>query len=227
MENTAHGGIQEMLNQTFDDNTEQTLVQGNIPQGINQLNSLAQIGNGFSAQAKTTVTTGTKTLWRLDCRVSLDGRKSYVATVMLHKYDPSVNGVVNAINVAKNKGVQDFGSNWSCNFNPLHDGDKETPQNARPENYKGKYYLYARSNVQPIIVNSKGDLLQDNEKVYVNLSASLYEGSVAMRFFPYNNQNSGVSCSLVVLMAAKVASQLTGDRATAFAKNVFSEYLNQ
>lgn len=226
MNDMLHNGILEILNNAFNDNTEESLAHRNIPPGINQLNSLTQADNGSSAQA-TTATTSANALWRVDYKASQDGRKSYVATVMLNKSDATVHDVINAINAAKNKGIKDFGDNWNCNFNSLHDGDKEIPQNAKPENYRGKYYLYARSYVQPIIVSAKGDLLQDREKVYVNLPASLYEGPVCLKFFPYNNRNTGISCSPEAFMVIKSAGCLTGDKALAFAKDVFSQYFEQ
>lgn len=141
------------------------------------------LNNNRTSDSADIVVTSEKALWRIEYRNANYGKMSYVATVMLDKYDQSVQAIIGAIEAAKNKGFRDFGDNWNCDKYPLHDGDKKIPQNAKPENYKGKYYLYARSYVKPIILNTEGDMFQDNANVKVNLSARLYEGSVAMSFF--------------------------------------------
>ena len=205
--NTLAEGILSIMNSTPKNSAEHD-ERAHSQQRTSQLQYSPLYNNCSSEQAANSavlVTTSAKAIWRVDCKTSNDGKKSYVATVLLDKSDPSAQTVFNAINVAKNKGLRDFWNNWNCDNYPIHDGDKETPENANSENYKGRYYLYARSNAQPIIVSATAELLQDNKDVYVDCSTFLYEGPVAMRFFPYSNHKSGVSCSLAVLMAVKAA----------------------
>lgn len=203
----------------------------NAQQSASQL-EYSPLQNNCSSEQTTAstviVTTSAKALWRIDLRDSRNAKKTYVATVVLDKSaKQSVEAVTYGINAANDKSIRDFGNNWYCNRYPLYDGDAEIPNNAKPDNYRGKYYLYARSYVKPIIVDGKGKLLQDNDKVYVGLSKSQYDGSVAMSFYPYNNQDTGISCALECLVAVKAAGCLTGDSALAFAKSAFSQFFKQ
>lgn len=234
--NTLAEGILSVLNSMPQNRAEHDEL-AHSQQRASQLQQYNPLYNNCSSEqtedSLLSVTTGLKTLWRVNLRDSSNGKKTYVATVLLDKSDKqSVKAVIDAINAANGKGIRDFGDDWNCKKYPLHDGDVEIPSNAKPENYRGKYYLYARSYALPVIIDANGQLLQDSENVYVNLTASQYEEPVAMRFYPYSKLNSGklnsgIACALKGLMAIRATNCLTGNSALAFANRTFAQFLKQ
>lgn len=76
---------------------------------------------------------------------------------------------------------------------PLHDCDAK--KDGDPA-YKGAFYLNAKNNRKPLIINSDKEEILDPSEIYSGIYAK-----AAIGFFPYNKAgNRGLGCSLDIVM---------------------------
>ncbi len=76
---------------------------------------------------------------------------------------------------------------------PLHDGDKK--KDGDPA-YKNSYYLNAKNNRKPRIINEDKEDIIDPSEIYSGIHAKC-----AISFYPYNKAgNRGLGCSLEIVM---------------------------
>jgi len=79
---------------------------------------------------------------------------------------------------------------------PLHDGDEKSDGDPA---YKNAYYLNAKNNRKPIIVDSNKNEIIDPSEIY----SGVY-GKAALSFFAFNkNGNRGISVSIEAFMKTK------------------------
>ena len=195
----------------------------NIPQG---LPPQPQRGTGLQGIFHRGVNTSVNTLWYgnfSNTAKTNNGKSSYFVTIVLNKADPSIEKIKSAIDAASNDGVKKFGGSFNSPQSPLHDGDIECPQNANAMDYKGKFYIYARSDKLPVVIDEQNNLLQDNDKTHSPIPASFCEGPVHLEFYPYQyNGKNGISCAVKAIQLLR-ARHLVGDDAVNFAKKIFAQ----
>lgn len=76
---------------------------------------------------------------------------------------------------------------------PLHDGD--TKKDGDPA-YKGAFYLNAKNNRKPLIINTDKEEIIDPSEIYSGIHAKC-----AIGFYAYNKAgNCGLGCSLDIVM---------------------------
>lgn len=107
-----------------------------------------------------------------------------------------------AIKAAAAEGAAKLGASGTYR-RPLRDGDAERPDD---EAYRGCYFLNAKSNRQPGLVDSyKQPIIDQNQ-----LQSGDW-GYACIRFFAYNNSgNKGISASLEHLMKTRDGESLGG-----------------
>ena len=218
-------GIADMLQNAF-------RGASGIPEAIN---GVPKVPQASSSNNSISVRTSNKIVWEFvqSGKGNTYGQQRYVVRIILDKHDPSVSSVKNAIASAFKEGAKRFGADFEeTAMNPLHDGDKELPQNGRIEKYRGKYYMYGRSSVPPIVLNDEGVLIQDSLGCRASSPLTRCEGAAFVEFFPYtSNRNGntvkGVGCSLNALMMIENKSHPTGDKAEEYAQNIFSDYIQK
>jgi len=82
-------------------------------------------------------------------------------------------------------------------WNPLRDGDEEKDSDEHPE-YAGMYYLTAKSDTKPILLDQDGDELLDQSEMY-----SGCWGRANLSFFAFDNKTKGVGVGLNALKKTK------------------------
>lgn len=228
-------GIQDVLNSL---NSCETQTPPTIPTGRPTIPTGNAFNNNKIPPMPPTppnpfeVTTGKNTLWgfnALSIPKNENGKSYYILCCIIDKSDSTVQDVQNAIINAQNAGQKKFGQNFIFST-PLKDGDQNPPKSAQSGAFNGKYYLYARNNQRPIIIDDKGELLQDNSTVHVHRFYSNCYGPVSIEFCPYCfDGKTGISCKLKHLLflgCNSGANALTGVNAQNAAINVFSQYLH-
>lgn len=104
--------------------------------------------------------------------------KKTVAKIKKAISDEIANGVENYWNHKKPSGL----------WNPLQDGDEKADEH--PE-YEGMYYINAKSDNKPVLVDMEGNDILDQTELY-----SGCWGNASVSFFPFNNKLKGVAVGL-------------------------------
>lgn len=149
-------------------------------------------------------------IWR--ARSVNGGAEKYSCSTIISKNSKeNVNNTNAAIKEAEKAGIAKFGASFKSGnkfHHPLFDGDAEKPHD---EAYENCYYLNAKSDVQPIIVDKKVQLILDTTEVYSGCYAN-----VTVSFFPFNNSgNKGIGCSLKAIQKIADGEPLGGGRGRA------------
>lgn len=138
-----------------------------------------------------------------------DGK--YQITLLIPKSDKkTVSKIKAAINEATTEGIS---SKWNGKkpgklWNPLQDGD-EDKADTNPE-YAGMYFVCAKSNSRPGIVDRDLNEILDPDDVY----SGCY-GRASITFYPYNNSSNGIAAALNNVQKLADGDHLGGARATA------------
>lgn len=138
-----------------------------------------------------------------------DGK--YQITLLIPKSDKkTVSEIKAAINEATTEGIS---SKWNGKkpgklWNPLQDGD-EDKADTNPE-YAGMYFVCAKSNSRPGIVDKDLNEILDPDDVY----SGCY-GRASVTFYPYNNSSNGIAAALNNVQKLADGDRLGGARATA------------
>ena len=190
---------------------------------------------------KLDVVTGEMTTWKVwqdlhasDSNNSNNGQNrrkyKYVVTILINKDDAStISLICNAITAAWNEGLKRFGDSFTtAKHYPFHDGDEKARQDAKYKDYKGKYYVYCRSNDFPVIFDA------DNNAVEGCSASSLKncEGPAYIELYPYSyeangTQEYGIGCSLNGLMLRKNNSYCCRENNLERARNAFARFTNK
>lgn len=116
---------------------------------------------------------------------------------------------------AKLKGNAGKAPSLKSIHNPLRDGDEK----GDPA-YQGCYFLNAKSNTRPGILDANGQPIMDQEEVYPGCY-----GRASITFFAYNhNGNKGIGVALNNLMKISEGERLGGK---ASAEDDFSEFYGE
>lgn len=140
------------------------------------------------------------------------GGGKYSVTLLISKSNKETVTMINkAIEEAKAEGRS---KKWGgtiphkC-WTPLRDGDEEKDTEKYPE-YEGCYYIKAKSNRQPGVVDRHVQPILDQEEVYSGMYAR-----VSLNFFAYSASGSnGVSAALGNVQKLKDGERLGGSAAT-------------
>lgn len=214
-----------------------------MPQGYTHTSAETNSDKNLAKHQRQDVTTGKTTTWRIIMPHSNNQSKNstsrYTTLITIGKSDTSVNALFDAVQAAIEASCRKFGNDFAKKAkSPIHDGDNEFPANADPDNYRGKFYVYARSYDFPAIFDIKGkrlngESLQVNSQTQSNNLPKLGEGSAHITFYPYSNSGMwGVSCSTKALLFIKTPTSLSPasmpeEEAVNFAKNVFSQFIEK
>lgn len=147
----------------------------------------------------TKITTGTVRFSYLNVfkpkAFSEGGPEKYSVVLLIPKDDKkTVAAIKKAVEEAKKAGVQD---KWKGKvpanlWNPLRDGDEEKADE-HPE-YAGMYFLTAKSDTKPILLDEYKDEILDQTELY-----SGCWGRAAISFFAYDNNSKGIGAGLNAL----------------------------
>ena len=138
-----------------------------------------------------------------------DGK--YRITLLIPKSDKkTVSKIKAAIKAATDEGIT---SKWNGKkpgklWNPLQDGDEDKAE-TNPE-YAGMYYVCAKSNSRPGIVDKDLNEILDPDEVY----SGAY-GRASITFYPYNNSSNGIAAALNNVQKLADGDRLGSARATA------------
>lgn len=138
-----------------------------------------------------------------------DGK--YQITLLIPKSDKkTIKKIKAAIAEATTEGIS---SKWNGKkpgklWNPLQDGD-EDKADTNPE-YAGMYFVCAKSNSRPGIVDRDLNEILDPDDVY----SGCY-GRASITFYPYNNSSNGIAAALNNVQKLADGDRLGGARATA------------
>lgn len=128
-------------------------------------------------------------------RAFQEGDKEKYSTVLLipKKNKADIAKVKKAIKAEIENGKETFwkGKEPKDLWNPLRDGDEIADEH--PE-YEGMYYLNAKSDTRPILLDEDGDELLDQSEMY---SGCWARANIA--FYPYNNRSKGIGVALNAL----------------------------
>lgn len=140
------------------------------------------------------------------------GDEKYSICLLINKKDSkTLAKIQRGIDEAIQKGISDkWGGKKPKNlWNPLRDGDEERADEA-PE-YKGCFFLNAKSASKPGIVDENLNEILDPDEVY----SGCY-GRAGLNFFPFDsNGNRGVGVGLNTIQKLADGDRLGGARATA------------
>lgn len=127
----------------------------------------------------------------------------YSAALLIDKADAeTLKEIRKAIKAAEQDGVAKFGSRWKPARTPLRDGDAEGKGGA----YESVYFMNARSNTKPGIVDRKRRAITDETEVYSGCFAN-----VSVTFYPYSTSgNSGIACGLGNVQKVRDGEALDG-----------------
>ena len=135
--------------------------------------------------------------------------EKYEVTLLIPKSDKvTVKKLKAAIEEATQEGVS---GKWGGKrpgglWNPLKDGDE-----ADDPAYEGMYFVHAKSNNKPGVVDKDLDPILDPEEVY-----SGCWGRASISFYPFDNSgNKGVACALNNIQKIKDDERFGGGRASA------------
>lgn len=137
------------------------------------------------------------------------GQGKYMTSVLIPKDEKeTIKAIEAAIEEAKKTGLT---SKWGGKLpkkydHPLRNGDDKEDN---PE-YAGHFYITAKTDSRPGIVNMKREPIVDEEEVYSGMWAY-----VSVNAFPYNTNGNGVSFSLHNVMKFKDDERFGGGRDTA------------
>ena len=121
--------------------------------------------------------------------------EKYSVTLLIPKDDKkTLNAIRKAIDTAKREGIKEKwkGKEPRDLWNPLRDGDEEKADE-RPE-YAGMYFLKAKSDSKPILLDEYKDEILDETELY-----SGCWGRANINFFAFDNNTKGVSAGLNAL----------------------------
>lgn len=139
-----------------------------------------------------------------------DGK--YQITLLIPKSDKkTVSKIKAAIKAATDEGIT---SKWNGKkpgklWNPLQDGDEDGKAETNPE-YEGMYFVCAKSNSRPGIVDKDLNEILDPDEVY----SGAY-GRASITFYPYNNSSNGIAAALNNVQKLADGDRLGSARATA------------
>jgi archaellum component FlaG (FlaF/FlaG flagellin family) len=139
-----------------------------------------------------------------------DGK--YQITLLIPKTDKkTVSKIKAAIKAATDEGIT---SKWNGKkpgklWNPLQDGDEDGKAETNPE-YEGMYFVCAKSNSRPGIVDKDLNEILDPDEVY----SGAY-GRASITFYPYNNSSNGIAAALNNVQKLADGDRLGSARATA------------
>ncbi len=128
----------------------------------------------------------------------LGGKPKYSVTLLIPKaYKKQLKAIEKAIEAAKEQGIA---SKWGGKLpkfknEVLRDGDEEYPD--KPE-YEGMMFISAKSDRKPQIVDANLQEIMDEDEFY-----SGCWGRASVNFFPYNNEQKGISAGLGNLQKTK------------------------
>lgn len=144
-------------------------------------------------------------------------KEQYSLCVLIPKDDKkTLASIARAIETAKEIGKPKMWDNKipAKLWNPLRDGDEEHPED---EAFEGHYFLNAKSNTKPGIVDRNLERILDPEEVY----SGCY-GRVSLTFFPFNSAgNRGVGVGLNNVQKVADGERLGG---RSNAEDDFEEY---
>lgn len=151
----------------------------------------------------------------------------YSLMVMVPKSDTkTVKAIKAAIAAAEKQGATGgtFGKKKKASKQPLKDGDEQLmdEDNELGEEIAGHYYFNASSKRKPQIIDMYQKAIEDPEQVYSGCYAR-----VAINFFPYNHNSTGVAAGLEIVMKLKDGERLGGGRidvSSAFGDNDDFDY---
>lgn len=136
------------------------------------------------------------------------GEGKYMTNILIPKSEKKTIDTINdAINAAKNAAiVSKWGGKEPKKLElPLRDGDDK-----EDEVYAGHFYLNAKSNTRPGIIDRKKVPIVDEEEIYSGVWAVM-----SVTFYGYDvNGNKGIACGLNNIMKFKDDDHL-GGRASA------------
>ena len=139
----------------------------------------------------------------------------YELQVLVPKSDKAtVKKIKAAIEEATQQGIDKYKS-WGGKapkgfMNPLHDGDADDEDLEKYPEREGMYYLNARSDKKPGIVDRDCNEILDPDEVY-----SGCWGRVSVNFYPFDNQSRGVGVGLNNVQKLKDDTRLGGSAASA------------
>ncbi len=102
--------------------------------------------------------------------------------------------------------------------NPLHDGDEDFELEKKGEEFKGHYYLNAKSDNKPYIFGIDGEEILNQSDFYAGCYAK-----AAINFFPYDNASVGVGVGLNGLKKTKDGKPFTARPSLEKVKGMFDE----
>lgn len=115
----------------------------------------------------------------------------YSACLLIPKSDKAtLKKIKNAVEAAKKAGAGKWGGKIPANLKlPLRDGDVDRPDQ---EECVGHYFVNARSNTAPGVVDKRLDPIMDSTEVYSGCYAR-----ASINFYAYNTAgNRGIACGL-------------------------------
>lgn len=141
-------------------------------------------------------------------QVAGKGPEKYSVSLIIDKNDAvTIKAVKSGIDAAIVIGKAKFGKAWKPDAkefdNPLRDGDDAKKED--DEAYNGSWYLSAKSDTKPGIIDRSGKELSENE------IKSGDHGKVMINFFPFNTAgNQGVGVGLNNILKTKNGDALAG-----------------
>jgi len=135
------------------------------------------------------------------------GAEKFSVVCLIPKSDTkTIKKIKDAIEEAKRQGVE---SKWGGKepknlWNPLRDGDEEKADE-HPE-YTGMYFITAKSDRRPVIVDKDLEEILDPDEFY-----SGCWGRASINFYPYDNTTKGVAAGLNRLQKLKDDTRFGGD----------------
>lgn len=143
----------------------------------------------------------------------------YSVVLLIPKDDKkTLNAVRKAIETAKKEGIADKwkGKEPRDLWNPLRDGDDEKADE-HPE-YAGMYFLKAKSDSKPIILDEYKDEILDETEFY-----SGCWGRANISFFAFDNNTKGISVGLNALQKKRDDEAFGGRITMEAARNDFDD----
>lgn len=125
--------------------------------------------------------------------------EQYSVTLLIPKDDKkTVRKIKEAIATEMDEGAQTFwkGKKPANLWNPLRDGDEEKADE-HPE-YRGMYFLNAKSTTKPILLDRDGEELFDQSEMY-----SGCWGRANITFYAFDNKSKGIGVGLNALKKTK------------------------
>ena len=143
----------------------------------------------------------------------------YSVTLLIPKDDKKTIGAIRkAIDQAKKEGIKEKwkGKEPKDLWNPLRDGDEEKADE-HPE-YAGMYFLKAKSDSKPILLDEYKDEILDETELY-----SGCWGRANISFFAFDNNTKGISAGLNALQKNRDDQPVGGRVSLDEARNGFDD----